>query len=187
MILFVAIAGASSSAADQTEPPPAPAPAPATAPTRAPAPRPRLSSEVKEAIAASLPKYSPLARNNTSVSIAAADSTESSDGVLHLPKMTVRTQRVVPLTGYDFLTPKGRLDLAKKTFPGIRVGNIFGMNDGIALAMLQEKVEAQKREDMSDLVKLTNALDSTAARDTTKELGKALARPNTDWAGSSKP
>jgi hypothetical protein len=183
MVLFVGIMGAFARAADPAEPPPATLPAPA--PT--PAPRPRLSPAIKEAIAASLPKYSPLAPNNTSVSTAAGDSTESSDGILHLPKMTVRTQRIVPLTGYDCLTPKGRLELAKKTFPGLRVGSIFGMNDGIALAMLQEEVEYQKRQALADLVKRTNMLDSATASDTNKELGKALARPNTDWAGSSKP
>lgn len=45
----------------------------------------------------------------------------------------------VPRAGPGMLTPKGKLDLALQRHPGLKIGNIFGLNNRIALAMYREQ------------------------------------------------
>ena len=136
---------------------------------------------MRSAITAKLPRYI--------VPLPAADharpdgaSAESAGDVLYLPKMTVRTPRIVPMEGYEFLTLKGKLELARKLYPGLMMGPFAGLNGGVALELLAEDMEIAKRQELTDLAQRTNVTGSAASRATEKELERALQRPNSYWS-----
>ena len=76
------------------------------------------------------------------------------------------------------LTPKGRLALGFKRYPGLRFGSLpFFSNDGWALAMLEEDHRLERQAEMADLVTLVTApADRAKAKD---EGQKAFLR--SDW------
>jgi hypothetical protein len=143
-----------------------------------------LSPEIRAEITASVPKYlAPLPaapRESSSADGAGANP----DDVLHLVKITVRAPRPLPFSSYEFLTPKGRLELAKKLFPGLQ-GPFAFLNGGIALALLEQEIELQKKRALSEMTTRTSLLDNPRDRETDQEMGNALARPNTDWRGGA--
>lgn len=111
-----------------------------------------LSERIRDAIRAGLPKYQLQPANDDVRMIESSERAVERDGVLRLPTVTVEARTQPRIDGYEMLTPKGRMELALKKYPGIKLGNLFGLNNGIALALLQEEIEAQKREEMRDLV-----------------------------------
>jgi len=144
----------------------------------------RLSPAIREAITEALPKYAP----PTVASSGTAGAATNSPDVLQLPKMTVRTRRVLRMEGYEFLSPKGRVEMARKMFPGLGFGPLSSLNNGIAMAMLQEEIDLENREALSDLAKRTSLVNSPGTRATDREMEKAVVRPNADWAsGLGRP
>lgn len=141
----------------------------------------RSSSWITEVLAAELPKYQPRpAAESTEISTATEEAVER-DGVLNLPTVTVRPVMKESPADYSFLTPKGRLDLAMKTHPGIRVGNIFGLNNGIALYMQMEEQEVRTKARLYHRVESVLLDDSADSRETRRMLESALGRANADW------
>lgn len=140
----------------------------------------RPLSWITEVLAAELPKYEPPpASEPTEVSTASEPAVER-DGVLNLPTVTVRPVMKEAPADYSFLTAKGRMELALKTHPGIRVGNIFGLNQGIALYMQMEEQEVKKKAVLLNRVQssaIDNGPESMALLRLIKE---AIVRPNAE-------
>ena len=104
---------------------------------------------------------------------------------MYLPKMTITTAKMPPTTSYDLLTPKGRLELALKKNPGLRLGPLARLNDGIAMAIEREEREARKREELKAQVLSIAIGDAARSAEEVRAMRAATARPNTDWQSRS--
>jgi hypothetical protein len=86
---------------------------------------------------------------------AVASSSEHTDpapnGVVRLPRYDVRTHRLPNFKERELLSPSARVDLHFKRHPGLRIGNIFGLNRGIARAMIAEQDDYDRRREMAEL------------------------------------
>ncbi len=153
---------------------------PATAPPVSGQPR-KVQSHITEALLAKLPRFVPPSAGPGG-SASDRDAGDSSDEILRLPKMTIRPKQVLPESDYAWLNDKGRLELALKAHPGIRVGNILGLNNGIAAGMQQEERLAAKKADLADQVQRSTLGDSEVDK-RIRALTKALLqRSGTDRA-----
>ena len=144
---------------------------------------PALSVRLTDAVAARLPRYV----SNAAEPVAAASQggDDSLEGIMYLPKMTITTAKMPPTTSYDLLTPKGRLELALKKNPGLRLGPLARLNDGIAMAIEREEREARKREELKAQVLSIAIGDAARSAEEVRAMRAATARPNTDWQSRS--
>jgi hypothetical protein len=69
-------------------------------------------------------------------SAAADNHGQPPEGVVRLPRYDVRERRLPKFKERELLTPTARVDLHLKRHPGLRIGNLFGLNRGIARAMI---------------------------------------------------
>lgn len=147
----------------------------------APAPRPRrtLSDKVVHEVETKLPKYDP-APKPAEAPAPTNDESSGSPDVLHLPTVTVTAETPLP-PDWAMVTPKARLEMAIKARPGIKIGNIFGMNNGYALEMQHEQRDVEKKAALSEIVANTRTDDSAESRRVDALLKAALARTSTGW------
>lgn len=82
------------------------------------------------------------------------------EGVVRLPSYDVRERRLPNFKEREILTPTARVDLYLRRHPGLRIGNLFGWNRGIASAMIAEEDAIDRRREMSDLLALAAFADS---------------------------
>gem|GEM_PF-4123956 len=134
-------------------------------------------SKITGAIIAQLPKFE---APTPIVSPLSSSDGDSAEDTFKLPKMTIRPTQVMPESDFAWLNTKGRLELALKAHPGIRVGNIFGMNEGIAQAMQQEERLAAKKADLTDRVQRSTLGDSEVDQKIRKLLQALLRRSATE-------
>lgn len=139
------------------------------------------AAEISAAIRAKLPKYQPSPEQDEATLEASGEAAVERDGVLKLPTVTVQVKKPQPMVEYEMLTPKGRLDMALRRRPGLRIGNFLGLNNGIALALLQEDIEKEKRDALKEQVERLSFDDEPATRELKRLLKETIARPNTDW------
>ena len=145
-----------------------------------------LSAEIREAVIEKLPKFAPSTLAKTPEP-PPENTNDSSGDILHLPKITVKAAAPTLPSRFDLLTPKGRLDLAMKSSPGLRIGNFFGLNNGIAMAIQAEERDVEKKAALAETVRRTTSNDGPESKRIMRLLKAALQRPNTDWAGNSRP
>jgi hypothetical protein len=80
---------------------------------------------------------------------------EGSAEVLQMAAYIVREDKVPDFKERELLTPQGKLDLALKRRPGLRIGWLpFLSNAGVALAMLEEDFALERKKEMQDLLGL---------------------------------
>lgn len=153
-----------------------------------PVPPEQRSRQLREAIRAALPKYSDKPAEPGDQSMEVKGQAEEREGVVHLPTVTIRSKKGLPgLTEYEMLTPKGRLELARKRYPGIGWGNALGLNNGIALFMLQEEMDAAKRDDLKERVQRTRLNALPDSKEIDGLIKAATQQPDRHWAGQKKP
>jgi hypothetical protein len=146
-----------------------------------------LSPEIIEAVIQKLPKYAPPAPAKTPSEQAPDETDHSSRDILHLPKLTVKERPPTLPPTFDLLTPKGRLELALKNHPGLRNGNYFGMNNGIALAMQAEERKLEQKTALTETVRRTTRDESPDSKRLLRLINDAFRGPNNDWATSGGP
>jgi hypothetical protein len=134
-----------------------------------------------EVLAAELPKFVPPSFAETAVASESTEPAVESDGVLNLPKLTVRPIMKESPSDYAFLTAKGRMEQAMKNHPGQRIGNLFGLNDGITLFMQMEEQEVRAKARLYHRMERVLIDDSANSRETRRMLEAALGRANADW------
>ena len=144
-----------------------------------------ISPEIVKAVDAKLPKYKDVAVQKTPE--APSDATKDSPDILHLEKLTVRADRQRLPTDYAMLTPNGRMDLALKTYPGVRIGNFFGANNGYATAMQAEQWMVVEKQAVADAVRNSRTDNGPESKRAERLLRNALAQPSMYWAGQGKP
>lgn len=108
-----------------------------------------MAQLVSELIRAEFPKYEPQPLELEEPSLVFTTG-EMKDGTLHLPTITVRQQMKAPLQSTDWLTGKGRMELAMRRYPGTRLGNFFGTNNPWAQERLTESIEAERHADLKE-------------------------------------
>jgi hypothetical protein len=142
--------------------------------------RPRLSPEAWVALKARLAPYTPPAEASAVDDKPVEGVAEMRDNVLHLPTMRVEQLMKLPPDSTDWLTAKGRLDLARKKYPGTKIGNILGLNDGWALARLEEQIAWERRSALLELGDRTVLDETEYDRETQRLLIRAavpMGRP----------
>jgi hypothetical protein len=155
-LLFVAVLAASFAGAAET-----------FSPTLSPPASPAISADVRPispAIAGKLagasPKFTPPPQGVSRSPEPGTDLREIDkprNGIIRLPNYIVREEKtpaVKHLEERDILTAKGRLDFVMRRHPGLHVGNLFGLNDGVALAMAAEQERLERKQETYDLVSL---------------------------------
>jgi hypothetical protein len=146
------------------------------------------SEEIREAIRASLPRYVSQPAEDSGQTTGISGRDEERNGVLHLPTMTVRSKQGLSSLGdYQKMTSKGRLELARKLYPALKLGNLLGLNNAIATGMLLEEVEASKKTDLKERIRRATIVVTPETRETDELLKAATARPDMHWAGQSSP
>jgi hypothetical protein len=146
-----------------------------------PGPRPRrtLSDHVVHEVETKLPKYDPPPKPANGASSTAEEPTSSPD-VLRLPTVTVTAETPLP-PEWAMITPKERLSLAIKARPGLKIGNLFGTNNGYALAMQREERDVGKKAALTEIVQNTRTDDSAESRRVERLLKAALVRDTPGW------
>lgn len=96
-------------------------------------------------------------------------------GVLKLDPFVVEEKRL-PLRESDVLTAKGRLELARKLFPGLGLGN-----DKVALGMLDEQYAIMRRHEISELDDLLHTAGDKPPPAIKKSMDQARTR-NNEWS-----
>jgi hypothetical protein len=154
--VFAAVCGAGPLVAAETTPvlkEPAPAPSPPS-PAR---PRP-VSPAVAAQLSAAVPKFENIAPAPAKPAETAPDLRETDkprNTIVRLPSYVVEEEKAPVFKERELLTPRGRLDLALKRHPGLRLGSFWIFrNDGIALAMLEEEEQLERKKEMQDLLSL---------------------------------
>lgn len=126
-----------------------------TAESRAAASQSRSSAaERTAALLAKLPKFTP-APPPREPGAASPD-----EDVLVLPKLTVRAKLNLPDSDYTMLNAKGRLELSLEKHPGLKIGDLLGLNDNLARTMQQDERLAAKKAELSARVETVAFSDS---------------------------
>jgi hypothetical protein len=117
-----------------------------------------ISSETAAKLTASLPKIAPLKTSDARPAEPPPDLRETDkprNAIVRLPSYIVREPKPPVFKERELLTPKGRVDLARKRFPGLRIGSLpFLSNDGIGLFMLAEEERLERMKEAADLMSL---------------------------------
>jgi hypothetical protein len=71
--------------------------------------------------------------------------------VIHLPEFVVGEPKDYVPTPLDVLTPKGRVELAFQRRPGLRIVPFRWMNAAIAVEMLEDDLQAERRREAAEL------------------------------------
>lgn len=94
-----------------------------------------------------------LPAESSPVAAAASDNDgPAPEGVVRLPRYEVRERRLPAFKERELLAPAARVDLYLKRHPGLRIGNLFGLNRGIARAMIEEEDAYDRRLEMDELL-----------------------------------
>ena len=169
--LFLAFAAAAAVAAAQDAapapaadaPPARDAPAIVLAPkaaTSAPVPVPdhdagtrSVSAGVAQALADGMPRYSPPtpAPTQTPEQVQAqAEADKPKNAIPRLPAYVVRDSRPPVFSNRELLTKEGQVALTFRNHPGLAIGNLFGLNEGVARQMFYDDERLSSMADLAD-------------------------------------
>jgi hypothetical protein len=134
---------------------------PKPAPSAALATRPRLvSPELASRLAEAAPKYvspsAPPAQSTAAVDARETDKPRNT--IIRLPRYVVQESKLPDIAERELLTPKGKLELAYKLYPGLRTGAIGSRNNDFwAKEMLADDFFLQRKQEWADLSTLLPA------------------------------
>jgi hypothetical protein len=119
----------------------------------------RVVSPVTAAkLAAAAPKFIPPAPEPATTEPAVSPVTRAPEKprnhIIRLPEFIVGEPKVHVPRPLDVLTPKGRIELAFQRRPGLQYVPLAWMNAGIALAMLEDDLQAERRRQEAELWRL---------------------------------
>lgn len=136
-----------------------------------------LKPEAVAALKAALPKY--VAPKTVAAPASAEDETpeELPGGILRLPEYFVTEDKIRAFSEYEMLTVQGRIDLALKRHPGLKLGPFAGLNAGPGLAMLAEEEAIAKRRRAAELFELASFSRSTPDKKLREALRQVQLRP----------
>ena len=103
---------------------------------------------------------------------------EGATDAVRLEPYVVKEDKLPDLKERQLLTPKGKLDLAYKRHPGLRLGPIPLFNDGVARAIIEDELAKERGKEMADLADLLHLGDSKPPRNTQRAIDGAGVRIN---------
>lgn len=140
--------------------------------------RPRaVSPQTAARVNAALPSFTPgapqeptvpapLASASSAASPNFGDTTPDND-IVRLPRYEVRERPLPPFRERDLLTRAGRIDLAVKRHPALKLGPLSRLNLRRGLDMLEEEQQIERNREMADLVGFQRFVSTTRTRPTT--------------------
>lgn len=144
-----------------------------------------VSAETSAKIGAGMPKFSP-PKPAEAAAPAAAPVAEAKEAdkprntIIRLPRHVVQDRRDPVIKDREILTPKGKLELALKRYPGLRFGSLpFLSNNGIAMLLLEEDLRLERKTEMEDLVELYHYSDPKKGAAMKTEVYRAFTRTDT--------
>ncbi|HEY5079041.1 MAG TPA: hypothetical protein VII43_04315 [Opitutaceae bacterium] len=204
--LLLAFLAAASLAAAQDA---APAPAPDAPPTRdapaivlaakpgdsAPVPVPdrdpgarSVSPGVAQALADGMPRYhppTPVPTQTAEQVQAQIEADKPKNAIPRLPAYIVRESRPPVFRNRELLTDAGIVGLTFRRHPGLAIGNIFGLNEGVAKQMFYDDERLDSMEDLADTAHaMAQGGDRAEAQYILQESKNTFMRiPDTTWGG----
>lgn len=154
-------------------PPAEPAPLLATKAVR------RISPETAARLAATSPTFAPppAPAATPAVPVDLREVDRPRNQIIRLPAYRVEAPKVPELKERHILRPRAKLDLVFQRNPGLRVGNFFGLNGGIAAAMLADEERLERMREFNDLVSLLNFSEPPASPELRQTLDTTFMRP----------
>lgn len=139
----------------------------------------RISPETAARLAASNPKFTPPPAPEAvaAESAVAREPDRPRNQIIRLPPYRVDIPRIPELKERHIFTPQAKLGLVFKRNPGLRVGNLFGLNNGIAAAMLADEERLERMREFQDLVSLLKFSEQPISPELRDELGKTFMHP----------
>lgn len=156
--------------------------APSVPASPAPAKSRLVSSGVAALLRTAAPKFEPAAATPPpgadAPAAAPAEPDRSRNTIIRLPDYLVQEDRIRVPGHRDVLTASGELQLARRRYAGLNFGPLAKLNDGWALAMLEEDYLLERWNEMHDLLSLLPARDRIPAAN---EANKTLHFRPGDW------
>jgi hypothetical protein len=149
-----------------------------TAPS-ASAPSRTVSPALAARLTEKLPKFTPKPGANetsTAPTTATAGRDVPRNAILRLPKYEVREKPIPQFKDSDLLTPKGRLELALKRHPGLKLGPFAFLNNAVGLAMLEEERAAERGREKAELEGRMQEYDQLRAAEDSSTPPKAVKK-----------
>lgn len=166
---------------------------PLLAPVSPPPPQPQrqrtVSTTTARHLADAAPKFAPPTEGQAQeTSSARREATEDrpQNAIVRLPSYVVQGERVPDFKRREMLTPEGKVELAEKRHPGLRLGSVSLLNDKVAMAMLDEDDALERKQEMVELYALAATGNPVADKRLREYLDEMFLRTNswTDTGGS---
>ena len=147
----------------------------ASRPASAPPPARRaISPELAAKLSALATLAAQTASPTTSARVAAPAPQRDSSDAVQLKPYVVQEDRLPEFKERDMLTPKGKLELARRRYPGL----VGPLSDAAALRMLEEDFALERRREMADLQGLLEIGGDKPSRDLKRKIDEATMRPS---------
>ena len=141
-----------------------------------------MSDEVAATLASGMPKYNPpkpVAPKPEEEQPDLREIDKPKNTIIRLPKYVVKEPKPPVFREIDLRSKSQQADIALRTHAGLKIGNIGGLNDPVALMMYQEQDRLNNMSDLSDEAKTAKRAGDTAASDyILKESKRAYYRPS---------
>lgn len=144
-------------------------PVPAVAPTRR-----AISPEMAANISAVALRAAPPANATPPAGVAASAPTGESSDAVQLRPYIVKEDRLPEFKEREMLTPKGKLELARRRYPGV-VG-LF--SDAVLLQLLEEDFARERRQEAADLRGLLDIGGTKLPPEVKRQIGDGALRPS---------
>lgn len=161
--------------------------APVPAPERDPGTR-SVSPGVAQALADGMPRYhppTPVPTQTPEQILAQAESDKPKNAIPRLPAYVVRESRPPVFRNREILTDAGMVGLTFRNHPGLAIGNLFGLNEGVARQMFYDDERLTSIDDLSDTAHaMAQGGDRAESQFILKETNDTFMRiPDTTWGG----
>lgn len=112
-----------------------------------------ISPEMSARLVATTPKFVPPPEPGSTPPAVALprEPDRPRNQIIRLPRYIVAEPKLPPMMDRQLWTPKGRLDEALKRRPGLRIGSFFGLNNAVALEMLEGDLWFQRQKEEAEL------------------------------------
>lgn len=147
------------------------------------APRKTVSPETAAKFTAAVPKFVPKPVPETAAAPAPEplpdlrETDKPKNTIIRLPPYMVSEKKVVKVpTELEVQSPSMRRDVALRRYPGLKIGNFFGLNERWAYAMMAEEERLVKKREYEDMVSLTRFGDPAEHKEVKQQVESAFQR-----------
>ena len=143
---------------------------PASSTPRPLAPSNRASAQTTRRL--SLPKFVPTEARTPAADASATTEAPEIDrprnAIIRLPQYDVRDDQAPEFRERELLTDQGRIDLALKRHPGLKIGPLAFLNIRRGLEMLEEEQAVERRKEMNELLAFQRSIENGRTADSSE-------------------